>query len=340
MINRILVIDLAYMGDIVTMNPALDVIARSYPDCKLTIATRMGSEIGVQFHPAIERIVSWDKSHRRLGLIRFTNDCRNKDGLAYQAAFAFHNSFNAAAISFLSNARVRVGYKTELRQWLLTQSYALPKNRMHLMDSRLKLLELFGLTVTPEDYQTYRMHLPHSVTATTKSRLLADLPNLPTVVLSVAASWPSKTWLPEEMNKLLHKFQPSGVNVVLIGRDHPDDHKVANSITNSKNQIKNLVGKTTLTELAGLVGSSDLVITPDNGVMHIASALDRPVVAVFAPTDPRLCGPRSEKSKVVEAEEPCTKCYLIQCPRHKECMSTVTAERVWEKVKELVPELV
>lgn len=334
MTDRILVIDLAYLGDIVTMNPALDVIARNYPESKISVATRLGSEIGIKYHPAVDRVITWDKTHRRLGLFRFTRACRTLNREQYRIAFVFHNSFNAGLISFLSNSRYRVGYQTEWRQALLTHSYPLPKVRQHLMDIRLNLLSEYGIDVKPTDYKDYKMNLPFEIIEQAQEKFLPKICKK-VILISVAASWPTKTWLPEEMQTLIDKFPEDSVTFILTGRSLPEDHEIASELKTNKNQILNLVGKTSISELAGIVALSDLIITPDNGVMHLASALDRPVVAVFAPTDPVLCGPRSISSRVIEAEVPCTKCYLIQCPRHKECMSTVTADRVWQKIVEI-----
>jgi ADP-heptose:LPS heptosyltransferase len=96
-----------------------------------------------------------------------------------------------------------------------------------------------------------------------------------------------------------------------------------------------LSGQTSLSEFAALMSRSTVNVTNDSGSMHLAVALDKPVVSVFGPTDPVRIGPYGRAHAVVRASVPCSPCYLkklSQCPHEHACMNQVTAEMVIERV--------
>jgi heptosyltransferase-2 len=97
-----------------------------------------------------------------------------------------------------------------------------------------------------------------------------------------------------------------------------------------------LSGQTSLAEFAALVNRSAVSVTNDSGSMHLAVALDRPVVSVFGPTDPLRIGPYGRPHAAVWAGLPCAPCYfksLSQCPHDHACMRRVTADMVIERLE-------
>ena len=97
----------------------------------------------------------------------------------------------------------------------------------------------------------------------------------------------------------------------------------------------NLAGETTLSELAALIRRAAICVTNDSGPMHLAVALDRPVVSIFGPTDPVWAGPYQRDNAVLRAELPCSPCYLRQlsgCNFGHACMKDVSAAAVIERV--------
>ena len=97
----------------------------------------------------------------------------------------------------------------------------------------------------------------------------------------------------------------------------------------------NLAGETTLSELAALIRRATICVTNDSGPMHLAVALDRPVVSIFGPTDPVWAGPYRRDGAVLRADLPCSPCYLRQlsrCTHDHACMQEVSAAAVIERI--------
>jgi ADP-heptose:LPS heptosyltransferase len=103
--------------------------------------------------------------------------------------------------------------------------------------------------------------------------------------------------------------------------------------------VLDLCGRTTLSELAALIRRAEVCVTNDSGSMHLAVALDRPVVSVFGPTDPVWIGPYGRPHAVVRAGVPCAPCYLrslSQCPHAHRCMALVKGATVIERVETML----
>ena len=149
------------------------------------------------------------------------------------------------------------------------------------------------------------------------------------------ARWETKRWPPEKWAKLIEQMLQDGLPpAVMLGA--PDDREFTDKIISACDaRIVNLVGKTSLRELAAILALAGLVVCHDSGPMHIAAALGRPLVAVFGPTNPTRTGPYSPLAQVVQLSLECVPCYSRQCPLgHHNCMRQIDMERVAHDVRE------
>jgi ADP-heptose:LPS heptosyltransferase len=96
------------------------------------------------------------------------------------------------------------------------------------------------------------------------------------------------------------------------------------------------VGLTTVTQLGALMRRAPLVIMQDSGVVHLASAMDAPVLALFGPSDPRKYGPTSARHRVIQRQLFCVPCEVAQCRFNHECMRFITVEEVFEAATALL----
>ena len=151
-----------------------------------------------------------------------------------------------------------------------------------------------------------------------------------------AAYGPSKQWPAEYFAEVAKEKRKEGWRVWLIGA--PSDEQAACLIQEKTNQsCVNLIGKTNLAEAIDLLSLVDAVITNDSGTMHIAAALDRPVVAVYGSTSPQFTPPLGEKVKVLSLNLDCSPCFKRTCPlKHWRCMRDLKPELVLTALKELL----
>jgi len=130
-----------------------------------------------------------------------------------------------------------------------------------------------------------------------------------------------------ETMEIVSKKRPCRWVLVGTAKDRPICEKIAARFSGAAD---NRAGKTSLSELADLLVSSNALLTNDTGTMHFADLLGTPLVAVFGSTEPRLTGPLAPTSRVLRHQVECSPCFLRNCPRDFRCMTAVTPAQVAE----------
>ena len=161
------------------------------------------------------------------------------------------------------------------------------------------------------------------------------------VGLVLGTSWATKEWPQEKWYSLIKSLQYRANFVCLGGPKESTQYKplMDSLAAGGIDQIMlNMLGKTTLQEVGALIESCDVVVTADTGSLHIALALDKPVVALFGPTDPKLWGPLTGTFKVLVNDElDCLGCRKRRCPKPDQyCMSGIEPVRVKKAIFELI----
>ena len=161
------------------------------------------------------------------------------------------------------------------------------------------------------------------------------------VGLVLGTSWATKEWPQEKWYSLIKSLQYRANFVCLGGPKEATQYKplLDSLVTEGIDQIMlNMLGQTTLQEVGALIESCDVVVTADTGSLHIALALNKPVVALFGPTDPKLWGPLTGTFKVLVNDElDCLGCRKRRCPKPDQyCMSGIEPVRVKKAIFELI----
>jgi ADP-heptose:LPS heptosyltransferase len=146
--------------------------------------------------------------------------------------------------------------------------------------------------------------------------------------------WETKHWHPERFAEVGQWLKKQGFEVVVLGSKR--DRRRCEQITQLCRGAIDFSGQTTPAELAAIVKRAAVCVTNDSGAMHLAVALDRPVVSVFGPTNPVHIGPYDRPQAVVRVDLPCSPCNfrrLSQCPHGHACMTHVSATIVIERVE-------
>ena len=121
------------------------------------------------------------------------------------------------------------------------------------------------------------------------------------------------------------------MKVVFTGSEKEPIEKITSLMTTER---INLGGQTSLLELACLYKKAQMVITTDSGPMHLAAAVETPVIALFGPTDPARTGPYGSGHTIIRTETACSPCFLKKCPT-KKCMEDISPEQVFAAVKKI-----
>jgi lipopolysaccharide heptosyltransferase II len=160
------------------------------------------------------------------------------------------------------------------------------------------------------------------------------------IAVAPGAGWPGKIWPAERFADLLRRTSGTyRADVVLLGG--PDERAIGEQIAAAAGSgVVSLVGTTSLEDAAAILSCSDVLVTNDNGLMHLAAAEDVPVVALFGPTSPAQWGPSTRICRVVKTEHDCSGCIpwhpRAACIHGGACMKSITVERVEQALDEVL----
>ena len=162
----------------------------------------------------------------------------------------------------------------------------------------------------------------------------------PYAAIVLGTSWETKNWHFEGYDNLVRRILADGnLNVVLVGDSTQLALATDIAAKFKETDLINLVGSTSLLELAAVLKAATVGIGPDSGPGHLAAAVETPFVTIFGPTSPQRTAPFGYEDLVVTSEMNCAPCYKKRCPeRHQECMYIINAEMVMEKLSKALLE--
>ena len=322
--DRILVIQTAFLGDVVLTTPLFRELKSLFPTAELDcLVAPRGAEI-LEGLPELSRIIVHNKRRRSLkDLKRILRVIKSND---YDLVISPHRSPRSAIIARWSGASGRVGYEENALPFLYTDRVRRPMDQHEAG----RILALAG----PVGGADGRIK-PHL--ALTDEELLGAkelLGNRPTVAFAPGSAWPTKRWPAERFGELATSFTAEGYRVALLGS--PGDRDVVGKAFDSSGATAvNLAGRTTVRQTAAIIAGADLLVANDSAPVHIAAAFDVPTVALFGPTVPEMgFRPLSEWGLSLGAEglecRPCSAHGGAECPAgHFACMLGMDVDSVW-----------
>jgi heptosyltransferase II len=335
---KILVRATNWIGDAVMSLPALRALRSSYPEAHIAVLAKPWVASLYEGERSIDRIVPLEGAAglRDWGLKWNATSALRKEG--FDLAVLFPNSFESAAMAFLSGAKRRIGYAREARSFLLTDAVPLPVKGEIPRHERFYYLEMLrraGIIDALPDVHEIRLHGAGAARTRGEALFTARGIGLPVVGVSPGAAYGgAKRWLPERFAEASSQLaERIGGSVAVFGsvgeKSMCDEVAAASGGTN-------FAGDTTLREFIDMTAACNLFLTNDSGAMHIAAALGVPSVTVFGPTDETATGPSGAHARLLREPVECAPCKLRECPIDHRCMTRVTAGRVVEEAAKLV----
>ena len=329
-IKRIVVRSPNWVGDAVLTTPAIRAVRQGLPNAQITVLAKPWVAPVFYSNPDIDEVFLYDAKERHRGWFGKARLARELRKIGFDLAVLFQNAFEAALLTCLAGVPRRLGYDTDGRSPFLTHCVALSKNHKqgHQIDYYLGILEGASLKVssrdlilvlTEEDRASAQVILRRRGIEE-KDRLVAINPG--------AAYGSAKRWPAERYAALCDRIQTQWkVKTIILGG--PGEESVGLHISKlMKQPCVSLCGETSLREAAAVIERCHLFVTNDSGLMHIAAALDIPLIALFGPTDPVATGPANPRSQVVQVPTSCSPCLKRECPEDHRCMERITVERV------------
>lgn len=303
-------------------------LKQRHPDSRLDVLAPAWTHPLLARMPEVDKAVAAPFVHGRLDLgvrLRLGRELRAR---AYDRAMVLPNSFKSAIVPFIARARVRTGFIGEWRYGLLNDIRRLDRQKL------ARTVDRFVALALPADEALPDIPLPRLMPDTDKaratlSRLNHPLPATPVLGLCPGAEYgPAKRWPAENFAEVAKAGLAKGWEVWLFGsnKDKPETDAVQFL---TQNRCLDLAGKTTLEEAIDLLSLTAAVVTNDSGLMHVAAALERPVVALYGSSDPKHTPPMSDKATVLYLGLSCSPCFERECPLgHLKCLRNIAPQTV------------
>lgn len=330
--KRILVIKLRYIGDVILSMPILPLLKKHFPEAEMTVLVNPGTDAVLRNNPFLDHILILP----RTGLaqkVKFWWAIRQAN---FDTVVDLTDGDRAAFLSYWSGAERRLGFNRDHRGRgkLYTQVLPSKYGSMHMVDYHAQALAALGIHDPVDDPEVFIGPPDEEAGA----ELLVSLAPAGTrlVLLFPSARYVFKAWPLERFAALADWLGEQGIVTALIGNQK--EMLIGQQIINlAKHKPMNLMGKTRLLVLAGLMKKSALFIGNDGGPMHLAAAVGCPVLGLFGPSNPAVWGPRGKKVATIYKELDCRACFYPGCSRGEEsCMRQIQLDEVCQAAKALL----
>ncbi|MGE3318942.1 MAG: lipopolysaccharide heptosyltransferase II [Candidatus Berkiella sp.] len=332
--DKTLIIGPSWVGDMVMAQALFKAIKLNFPHTTLDVLAPEWSCGLTDRMPEISASIPMSIAHGELGLQKRRQLANKIKEEKYQRCFVLPNSWKSALIPFWAQIPKRIGWRGEWRYGLLNQIRVLDKNRYPLMVDRYIALAYDKGATLPSLRPSLVVNTDNVQKALATYQLATDKPIL--VLCPGAEFGPSKRWPEGYYATLANQYLANGWQVWIFGS--AKDSTVATQIQmQTQNQCIDLTGRTTLGDAIDLMSQAKLVVTNDSGLMHIAAALNIPLVALYGSTSPGFTPPLSEKVSILQEDIGCSPCFKRTCPlMHHQCMQQLSVNKVLEAAQSLV----
>ncbi|MEQ8359088.1 MAG: glycosyltransferase family 9 protein [Cytophagales bacterium] len=315
-LNRILIIQTAFIGDVILATPLIEALSEKFPDAKIDFILRKGNENLLRNHPKLNALIVWDKKRKYQSLFEIIKSV-NKKG-KYDLLINLQRFFSTGLMSALIHADFKIGFDKNPLSFFMgaTIKHEIGNSR-HEVQRNLKLLVPLGITDTDQ----FKVRLYPGKDDQEKVK---DYLNESYITISPASVWYTKQLTKEKWIELIDSL-PGEISIYLLGG--PDDLQICNEIKSKVNRrnIVSFAGQTSFLQTAVLMKHAVLNYTNDSAPMHIASSQNAKTCAVFCSTVPEFgFGPLSEFNRIVQVNglecKPCGLHGFRACPKgHFRC---------------------
>lgn len=331
--KRILVIKLGAIGDIILAIPSLRMIRKRFSNAYIAVLVDAELTASLEYCPYIDEIIPFkrkDKKNRLRHMKKLVLKLRKS---AFDMSVDFQNNTRTHLIAFLAGIPQRYGYTRGVMGKLLTNGVGSFRDSLPPVQHQFRVLNLLGISEcdehlemwpSPDDREYIRHILDEWGCAKGQKKV--------GFVLSASKRWQTKKWPLSHFVELANRLiQSCGCRIVLIG-DMSAKEDSERFLAQRRSEVLDMVGKTSISQLAALMESLDCLVSGDTAPLHVASAMKTNIVALFGPTDPRRHMPPGGKNKVLRKTLACSPCYKETCARVR-CMQDISVDEVFEAVR-------
>lgn len=332
---RYLIAGPAWVGDMVMAQSLFMTLKQREPDAQIDVLAPGWSVRLLARMPEIEEAITVPAGHGEFGLAARWRIGRALRARHYDHAIVLPRSLKSALIPFFSGARVRTGYRGEMRYGLLNDIRLLDKSLLTQTVQRFVALGLPADAPLPPAIPEPKLR----VEPDNQQRLVQTLglgQERPVIGFMPGAEYgPAKQWPLTHYAELAGELIAQGYQVWLFGS--AKDREAATKIANGLDQIHNLCGRTELVDAVDLIAMCRAVVSNDSGLMHVAAAVGTPLVALYGSSTPDYTPPLTRRAEILYLGLDCSPCFKRSCPLgHTHCLEHIGAEQVMDALEHLL----
>jgi len=332
--REIAVVRMSALGDVIPVLPVVNALKRTYPEARITWVIQPLPYRLVHNHAAIDEFLIFRRYRGWSAWRGFTEIARSLRARRYDLVLDLQTAFKAGLVTGMLRAPVKIGMDRarapELNWWFNTHHLP-PRPMAHFQDEYLEYLEYLGIDPHPLEWGL--RFTPAEEEA--QREFFAGIDG-PVCAVVVGTSWPEKNWFPERYAQVVDALALDfGFRCVLVGGPSAAERRMADELKARAGVPPIDALGDDVRRLAYLLAGSKLVVSPDTGPLHMARAMDVPVVGLYGYTNPKRCGPYGKYQDLVvdgyalyPGEE-----YPVSQEYRPGGMERVTVEGVLEKVE-------
>jgi heptosyltransferase I len=345
---NILIVKTSAIGDVTHTLPALNALRHHFPKAHITWLVEEASAEILKGHQALDRVLicrrkQWIKEFSpSRSFFKILKEIRNfiktlRD-TEYDLVIDFQGLLKSGIWVFFSRGKRKVGFgpgmdHAEHSYIFLNERVPAVSMEHHAVSRELMLLSAIGIPCSKIEFgfpiDTFDRE---KIKNLLRSHMISEADRV--VAINPMARWDTKLWQSHKFAHVADRISENGFKVCFTGaKDDIDEiEKILSFMTHT---AVNLAGKTSLKTLAALYEKAELVLTTDTGPMHIAAAINTPVVALFGPTASWRTGPFGDGHQVVGVKMDCSPCFKRFCPTMA-CMNDITVDMVMGKIEKIL----
>jgi heptosyltransferase I len=332
--TEICVVMLSALGDAVHVLPVLNALKRAWPGSRITWLIQPVPYRLVQDHPAVDRFVVFQRRRGLSAWRSFRDAGQALRGRRFDLLLALQVYAKAGVLAALARADRKLGFdraRARDLNWLVTNERIRPHPVQHVQDQYFEFLHHLGVDPEPVEWR-----IPIHASEREAQRAFFGALDRPACAVVVGTSKRDKNWAPDRYARLLEAVESDfGLRPVLVGGPSPAERRQADEVLSRTDaQVVDMLGDD-LRRLVWLLDGARLVVSPDTGPLHLARALDTPVVGLYGYTNPKRYGPYRKYQDLVAdgyARFP-GEDYPASMEYRADGMERVTVEMVVERVE-------
>jgi heptosyltransferase II len=327
-----------WIGDLVMATPILADLKNKFPDSSLTVLAyenlcdllKKDKNIDKLYCLKKQKSIFFKKENKKI-----ISELKNK---SFDYGLLLTNSFSSAFLFYKAKINNSIGYKKDFRSFFLKYPINLIKENLHQTIKYKNLLKPLGVEISdtkpklfihPEDIKNAKILLYQK--GYSDDQILIGIN--PFAKYGLAKCWPS-----DRFKQVAQVLAENKKNCIALMGDSESKIFINKIRQNLPKNVINIAGCTTLLQLACLIKSCKLFITNDSGPMHIASALNTPLIALFGSSSDIITGPYNPEDIVINKKVSCSPCFKRKCPLDFKCMNQISTSEVINKINDFFNE--